>query len=157
MLIIILSFFQISFANTLQPARRPLENQYRVYLADHDNRAKRFMVEMQISRNSRGFDMFESYLKDGIKLDDNGNPQVGVIIGNVIPAKVTKYHHFKFRFDTKSVRWNDFATETCDGTLNDVEARLPEWLAKKQFCPWTTRSMVVRIVKNNRILWDRPN
>ena len=160
MLILLLSLISFaSGANHTSPDQTiaaPMEIVYRVYLADHDNRAKRFMVEMPKSRNQRGFEMFESYLKDGVQLDDNGNPKVGVVIANVVPTKPTKYHHFKFRFDSRSVRWNDFATEACDGTLNDVETKLEEWLQRKQFCPWTTRSMVVRIVKNNKIIWDRP-
>ena len=141
-------------ASTIAP--KPVDVHYRVYLADRNNRAKRFMVEMPVGKNPRGFRMFESYVRQGVKIDDKGNPKVGVIIGNLIPATPGKYHHFNFQFDSRSVRWNDFATESCDGTLHDVEAKLDEWLQRKQFCPWTTRSMVVRIVKNNRILWDRP-
>ena len=174
MLILLLSFISLSHAATNCSAllasdsaqtkvcatattpTKPADVHYRVYLADHENRAKRFMVEMPVGKNPRGYRMFESYVRQGVKLDDNGNPKVGVVIGNVIPAKPGKYHHFKFKFDTQSVRWNDFATEACDGTLNDVEAKLDQWLQRKQFCPWTTRSMVVRIVKNNRIIWDRP-
>ena len=155
------SFFFLLF--NFAPAQIPFNHigpdsnvtEYRIYLADIDNRNKHFRIDVVGSKNPRGLKMFESYIRKGIKLDPQGNPKIGLVIGEIIKTKPTKLHHFNFRFHTRTVRWNDFATEACDGRLIDVETNLDEWLQLGQFCPWTTRSMIVRIVKNGQIIWKR--
>ncbi len=142
-----------AFTNTFA---RPKATQYRIYLADVDNRKKQFRVDVTSNFNPRGYRMFESYIKNGIKLDPKGNPKIGLVIGEITQTKPSKLHHFNFRFISHTVRWNDFATEACDGRLQDVETNLEDWLKLGQFCPWTTGSMIVRIVKNNKVIWKRP-
>lgn len=144
MLMILMALFSFSASPT-----------YQVYMADVDNRAKEFKLEIPRSKNPRGFAMFEGYVRNGIKLDDNGNPRIGLVIGDITRAKPTDTHHFNFKFITQSTRWNDFATESCDANLNNVEANLEEWLVRKQFCPWTTSSLIIRIFKNHELLWER--
>ena len=144
MLILFISFLSFSASPT-----------YKVYLADIDNRTKEFKIEIPRAKNPRGFSMFESYIRNGIKLDDNGNPKIGLVIGDIKRARPTKIHHFNFQFITQSTRWNDFATESCDANLNNVEENLEEWLVRKQFCPWTTSSLMIRITKDNKLLWKR--
>lgn len=154
-----MTLFSLSFASSridFPQKYEPVVKNYRVYLADPDNRSKEFRIDIPRATNPRGFRMFRSYVRDGVKLDSHGNPTIGVVIGQIIRAKPTKMHRFNFRFDSKTVRWNDFATQACDGLLADVENHLEEWLKLGQFCPWTTRSMTVRIVKNNTIIWKRP-
>ncbi len=160
MLISILFFLNFNSALAQTSSNEILANSktthYRIYLSDVDNRKKQFRVEVTSNLNPRGYRMFESYIRNGIKLDPKGNPKIGLVIGEISRTKPTKLHHFNFRFISHTVRWNDFATEACDGRLQDVETNLNDWLKLGQFCPWTTGSMIVRIVKNNKVIWKRP-
>jgi hypothetical protein len=129
---------------------------YQVWLADVDNRTKTFVINVPNKINPRGYKMLDRYLRNGVVIDEHGNPHVGVILGDITTARPTIHHKFHFQYIVQSVRWNDFATQVCDARLRDVENNLKVWLKRRLFCPWTTPSLVVKILKNNQLMWERP-
>lgn len=130
-------------------------NHYRIILTDINDRTKKFKIDVLQNKNPEGYERLEAYLKKGVEIDPHGNPEIGVVVGDIIRTQPTQTHHFHFRYDVKTIRWNDFASELCDGQFIDVETYLDQWLLQGQFCPWATRSMVVKIVKNFRVIWKR--
>lgn len=132
------------------------QSAYTLRLLDDRWPSRPFIVEIA-SENEAGISSFESYLENGeVIIGEDGNPQIGIVIGTVQRAARTKIHGWKFRIDPQDVSFSDFTIELCDGNFKYVEDNLEEWMRDvKVYCPWSTRSLVQEIRKGSEVLYRR--
>ncbi len=142
--IIFLLSFQSAFAG------------YSFLLRDKRYPERPFSVSLPFS-NRGGVASFEAYLvKGNVVLDSQGNPQIGVINGDLIEAQRSLRHHWDFTLDGSTLGFADFTTEVCDGQFLDIENDPDYWFnTVGNFCPWSTRSLVDEIRKNGKIIYLR--
>lgn len=129
---------------------------YTLTLVDERAPERPFLVKID-SKNIRGIQTFESYLRDGIVVrDEEGNPEIGIATGPVEEVLPHRRHEWSFQIDPKKVEFADLTTEVCDGNFMYVEDHLEEWLSTvKTYCPWSTRRLVKEIRRGKKILFQR--
>ena len=66
--------------------------------------------------------------------------RVGVVSGVLRPGTGVNRGH---AWHLDDVRLVDVATEVCDGTAADVDARLTDWLRLGRWCPWSAEVVSV--------------
>lgn len=104
-----------------------------------------------------GVNAFEGYLKKGrvIRLE-NGDPEIGILIGPITKRTATRFHPWSYHFVPGELSMSDMTIELCDGNFQYLEENLDQWLQEVgNYCPWSTRSLVQKIYRNNRLIYSR--
>ncbi len=129
---------------------------YSFLLRDKRYPERPFTVNLP-SSNTEGIASFESYLLKGtVTIDENGNPVIGVVNGELIKANLSSRHNWDFTLDGKTVGFADFTTEVCDGQFLDIENDPDYWFnTVGNFCPWNTRGLTDEIRRNGKVIFKR--
>jgi hypothetical protein len=109
------------------------------------------------SSNREGIKSFESYLVKGSVIpDEEGNPSVGIISGELMQATRNSGHDWDFAFRPSTIEFSDVTMELCDGQFLDVENNPDYWMGTVgRLCPWFTKFLIQEIRRDGRILYHR--
>jgi hypothetical protein len=136
--------FQFSFAG------------YSFLLRDKRYPDRPFTVTLP-SSNAEGTASFESYLVKGrVVVDEKGNPEIGIVNGDLVPGRRSSHHDWDFELDGRTLGFADMTTEVCDGQFLDIENDPDYWFhTVGNFCPWNTRALTDEIRKNGKLIFRR--
>lgn len=129
---------------------------YKFLLRDKRYPERPFTVNLS-SSNTEGIASFESYLvKGSVIVDAEGNPEIGIINGDLITAQRSAKHAWDFTLNGETLGFADFTTEVCDGQFLDIENDPDYWFhTVGNFCPWNTRGLTDEIRKDGKVIFKR--
>ncbi len=129
---------------------------YSFLLRDKRYPERPFTVNLS-SSNAEGIASFESYLMKGrVVVDAEGNPEIGIINGDLITAHRSAKHAWDFTLNGETLGFADLTTEVCDGQFLDIESDPDYWFnTVGNFCPWNTRGLTDEIRKNGKVIFKR--
>lgn len=128
---------------------------YSLILVNPRTPERPFLVNIPQS-NSYGIQSLESYLaQDGsVEVDQDGNPVMGVMIGDLMHTSPSPSHPWSFNL--RDVSFADQTVEVCDGQFTDIENDPDYWFQNVgYFCPWSTRYMIQKIYRKNKLIYKR--
>jgi hypothetical protein len=104
-----------------------------------------------------GIRNFERYLEKGqVTLDEQGNPNIGILSGPIARNELTPGHQWDFHFVPKELDVAEVSPALCNGSLPYVEQYLDYFLnTVGRFCPWGTRVVTDEIYRDDLLLFKR--
>lgn len=129
---------------------------YSFLMSDKRYPERKFSVSLS-SSNTEGVASFEAYLVKGqVIVDELGNPDIGIINGDLITAQRSVKHDWDFTLNGNTLGFADFTTEVCDGQFLDIENDPDYWFnTVGNFCPWNTRGLMDEIRRDGKIIFKR--
>jgi hypothetical protein len=95
-------------------------------------------------------------VKGRVVLDQDGNPEIGIISGELTAATRSSRHDWDFKLNESTIEFADFTTEVCDGQFLDIENDPDYWFnTVGRFCPWSTRMLIDEIRRDGKLIYFR--
>ena len=132
---------------------RPL---YELHYSDTFDRSRVFRVLID-QDNDDAIESLEEYIgyrgRD-LSIDEDGNPNIGILVTDIVGVEPTKRDPWSFKAEG-TIGFSDFGLQACDASLADVEFGIDRWLKIGFFCPWRSRSMLVKLKHRGHVIWKR--